>query len=75
MLLMAVTSKKGFLTVLVLTISLISVNGERLRTFAQETDDAKAFKILKEKIKDRRLDYQRPLIQTLLKEKIEKDTR
>ncbi len=52
---MVITNKKGlhfFLIFLVLAIGLLLVSGEHARPFAQGPDDVKAFKILKEKMKD-----------------------
>ena len=69
---MAIASKKKFhsiLIFLVLAIGLILVSGERARTFAQGADDVKAFKILKEKMKDPKSGLPKTLDPDLIKGK------
>ena len=69
---MAITSKKKFhsiLIFLVLAIGLILVSGDRARTFAQGADDVKAFKILKEKMKDSKTGLPKTLDPDLIKGK------
>jgi hypothetical protein len=54
---MAIPNRKRFESILVslaLAIGLIILSGEYGRTFAQGADDVKAFKVLKEKMKDPR---------------------
>ena len=52
---MAIASQRRSLLILIfllLPLGVILVSGERERTFAQRADDVKAFKNLKEKMKD-----------------------
>ena len=67
---MAITGRKNFhsiLIFLVLAIGLILFSGERARTFAQGADDVKAFKILKEKMKDPKTGLPKTLDPNLIK--------
>ena len=52
---------------LVFAIGLLLIYGEAVKTFAQETDDAKAFKILKEKLKDPKTGLPKTLDPNLIK--------
>ena len=52
-----------------LVISLSIVNGRPAKVFAQETEDAKAFKILKEKMKDPKIGLPKTLDPKLIKGK------
>ena len=60
---------RSILIFLVLAIGLVLINGERAKTCAQESDDAKAFKILKEKMKDPRTGLPKTLDPNLIKGK------
>jgi len=52
---------------LVLAIGLFLIYGEPVKAFAQETDDAKAFKILKEKLTDPKTGLPKTLDPNLIK--------
>jgi hypothetical protein len=54
---------------LVLALGLTVVPGERTKVLAQQTDDAKAFKILKEKMRDPKTGLPRTLDPDLIKGK------
>jgi len=69
---MAITRKKMlhlFVIPLVLAIGLIFASGEHERTLAQGADDVKAFKILKEKMKDPKTGLPQTLDPKLIKGK------
>jgi hypothetical protein len=66
----AMPNKKRFysgLILLVLSIGLLLMNGERLKAFAQATDDAKAFKYLKGKMTDPKTGLPKTLDPSLIK--------
>lgn len=57
------------LSFLILAISFLLINGGFSKAIPQETDDAKAFKILKEKIKDPKTELPKTLDPNLIKGK------
>jgi len=57
----------SFKIILVLGSGLFLIYGEAVKTYAQETDDAKAFKILKEKLKDPKTGLPKTLDPNLIK--------
>jgi len=60
---------RSALIFLVLAIGLVSINGEPAKTFAQESDDAKAFKILKGKMMNPKTGLPKTLDPNLIKGK------